>query len=98
MNKIDCLAVRALLAMAIAVSFAVAAIRDRQVPAAGSRGYRVLVTNERSGTLSVIDGATRKVVATVPLGKRPRGLKVSPDRQAAVRGAERFAHRGSGCR
>jgi YVTN family beta-propeller protein len=41
--------------------------------------YRVLVTNERSGTLSVIDGASRKVTATVALGKRPRGLKSSPD-------------------
>jgi YVTN family beta-propeller protein len=41
--------------------------------------YRVLVTNERGGTLSVIDGASRKVIATVPLGKRPRGLKTSPD-------------------
>ena len=41
--------------------------------------YRVLVTNERAGTLSVIDGTTRKVVATVPLGKRPRGLKSSQD-------------------
>lgn len=44
-------------------------------------GYRVLVTNERSGTLSVIDGATRRVTHTVPLGKRPRGLKLSPDRK-----------------
>jgi len=41
--------------------------------------YRVLVTNERSGTLTVIDGRTRAVVATVPLGKRPRGMKTSPD-------------------
>lgn len=41
--------------------------------------YRVLVTNERSGDLTVIDGPTREVVATVALGKRPRGLKVSPD-------------------
>src|SRR5690606_39229664 len=41
--------------------------------------YRVLVTNERSGDLSVIDGATREVLATLPLGKRPRGLKISPD-------------------
>jgi YVTN family beta-propeller protein len=41
--------------------------------------YRVLVTNERGGTLSVIDGASRKIVATVQLGKRPRGLKTSPD-------------------
>ncbi len=43
--------------------------------------YRVLVTNERSGGLSVIDGGTRKLIATVPLGKRPRGMKVSPDRK-----------------
>lgn len=41
--------------------------------------YRVLVTNERSGTLSVIDGESREVLATLPLGKRPRGLKISPD-------------------
>jgi YVTN family beta-propeller protein len=46
-------------------------------PAAAS--YRILVTNERSGTLSVIDGASRTLIATVPLGKRPRGLKLSPD-------------------
>lgn len=48
---------------------------------AAAPGYRVFVTNERSGTLSVIDGATRKVTVTVPLGKRPRGLKASPDRK-----------------
>src|SRR6185369_16483369 len=42
-------------------------------------GFRVLVTNERGGTLTVIDGLTRKVINTVPLGKRPRGLKLSPD-------------------
>jgi YVTN family beta-propeller protein len=27
----------------------------------------------------VIDGGTNQVVATIPLGKRPRGIKVSPD-------------------
>ena len=42
-------------------------------------GYRVYVTNERSGDLSVIDPATRQVIATVPLGKRPRGIHASPD-------------------
>ena len=54
-----------------------------QVPglASAPQGYRVLVTNERSGTLSVIDGVARRVTSTVPLGKRPRGLKVSPDRR-----------------
>src|SRR5689334_7622991 len=41
--------------------------------------YDVYVTNETSGDLTVINGATHKVVATIPLGKRPRGIKVSPD-------------------
>src|SRR5262245_13373923 len=40
---------------------------------------RVYVTNESSGDITVIDPATRAVVATVKVGKRPRGLKVSPD-------------------
>lgn len=40
---------------------------------------RVYVTNEISGDLSVIDVATRRLVGTIPLGKRPRGVRVSPD-------------------
>ncbi len=47
--------------------------------AAASSGPRLYVTNERSGDLSVIDLASKSVVATVPLGKRPRGVRVSPD-------------------
>jgi YVTN family beta-propeller protein len=39
----------------------------------------VFVTNEASGDLTVIDAATRAVIATAPLGKRPRGIQVSPD-------------------
>ncbi len=42
--------------------------------------YLVYVTNERSGDLTVIAGGTHEVIATYPLGKRPRGIKVSPDR------------------
>ena len=41
--------------------------------------YHVYVTNEVGGDLTVIHGGTNQVVATVPLGKRPRGIKVSPD-------------------
>jgi YVTN family beta-propeller protein len=41
--------------------------------------YNVYVTNEQSGDLTVIDGATNAVTATIPLGKRPRGVRVSPD-------------------
>ena len=32
------------------------------------------VTNEQSGDLSIIDVATKEVVGTVKLGKRPRGI------------------------
>src|SRR5213595_789062 len=46
---------------------------------AESTSYLVFVSNERSGDVSVIDGATDAVVATVPVGKRPRGIHVTPD-------------------
>ena len=48
-------------------------------PAPGA--YRIYVTNEVSGDLSVIDSSTNSVIATVPLGKRPRGIHASPDRK-----------------
>jgi YVTN family beta-propeller protein len=47
--------------------------------ALNSSAPRIYVTNEVSGDLSVIDSASLKVVATVPLGKRPRGIHPSPD-------------------
>ena len=40
---------------------------------------KVYVTNEASGDLTVIDGERQTVIATEPLGKRPRGIKASPD-------------------
>jgi YVTN family beta-propeller protein len=45
------------------------------------KSYRVFVTNEGSGDVTVIDGRTHQVTATWPLGKRPRGLVGSPDHQ-----------------
>jgi YVTN family beta-propeller protein len=51
---------------------------DTPAPAA-STGYKVYVTNEVGGTLTVIDGTTNAVLDTIPLGKRPRGVRVSPD-------------------
>jgi YVTN family beta-propeller protein len=38
-----------------------------------------LVSNEASNDISLIDGATDVVLRSLPVGKRPRGLKVSPD-------------------
>jgi PQQ-dependent catabolism-associated beta-propeller protein len=40
---------------------------------------RLFVTNERAGTLQVIDTGTDRVIATAKLGNRPRGLALSPD-------------------
>src|SRR5689334_2549806 len=41
--------------------------------------YQVFVSNEKSGALTVINGADFKVAATIPVGKRPRGVHASPD-------------------
>src|SRR5271155_2573174 len=46
-----------------------------------STAFRIFVTNEVSGDMTVIDSATYNVIATVPLGKRPRGIHPSPDRK-----------------
>jgi len=48
---------------------------------AASSAFRLYVTNEVSGDMTVIDSATYAVLATVPLGKRPRGIHPSPDRK-----------------
>src|ERR1700719_595072 len=45
---------------------------------AASRHYDVYVSNERSGDVTVIDGTTDAVVATFPVGKRPRGIHAAP--------------------
>ena len=42
-------------------------------------GYQIFVTNERSGDVTVIDGGDFKVVGTIAVGKRPRGIHASPD-------------------
>jgi YVTN family beta-propeller protein len=60
-----------LVAVALASSIPTSAL------AAG--GYQIFVSNERSGDLTVIDGSDFKVVGTIPVGKRPRGVHVSPD-------------------
>jgi len=40
---------------------------------------RIFVTNEMSGDLSVIEPAEQREIARIRLGKRPRGLAVSPN-------------------
>jgi PQQ-dependent catabolism-associated beta-propeller protein len=47
--------------------------------ACSAYGARLYVTNERDGTLQVIDTATDRVIATARIADRPRGLTLSPD-------------------
>lgn len=41
--------------------------------------YQVFVSNERSGDLTIINSGDFSVAATLSVGKRPRGIHVSPD-------------------
>jgi YVTN family beta-propeller protein len=41
--------------------------------------FVVCVSNEKSGDVTVIDGASHKPLTTIPVGKRPRGVHPSPD-------------------
>jgi YVTN family beta-propeller protein len=52
---------------------------DRVELVGDPNGYRIYTSNEISGGLSVIDSTSLTVIATVPLGKRPRGIHASPD-------------------
>ena len=44
-----------------------------------AHAYALYVSNEDSNDISIIDAAQRRVITTVPVGKRPRGLRVAPD-------------------
>ena len=39
----------------------------------------VFISNGKDGTVSAIDTATNKVVATIPVGKRPWNMAITPD-------------------
>ena len=48
---------------------------------ASSREPLLYVSNEIPNTISVVSPRTNAVIATVPVGKRPRGMALSPDRR-----------------
>jgi YVTN family beta-propeller protein len=61
-----------------ALALLAAATASAPARAAGA-AYQIFVSNERSGEVTIIDGGDFKVVGTIPVGKRPRGIHVSPD-------------------
>jgi len=44
------------------------------VPVAEASAYKAYVSNEKSNTISVIDTTAWKVVETIKVGRRPRGI------------------------
>ena len=52
-------------------------------PAAGTTtapsGPRVYVSDETGGNVFVIDAASARVIETIPVGKRPRGIRLTHD-------------------
>lgn len=61
---------------AVWVAFSVAALCAKLALAAD---YEICVSNEKSGDITVLEGGTWKVLATIPVGKRPRGIIAAPD-------------------
>ena len=43
------------------------------------KGPLAFVSNEKDGTITVIDTATDMPVSTIQVGARPRGIRISPD-------------------
>ncbi len=45
---------------------------------------KIFVSNERDNTVTVIDSDTLKVIKSIPTGRRPRGLALTPDNKELV--------------
>ena len=51
------------------------------MPVVEAGAYTVYVSNEKANTISVIDTATWKVVETIKVGQRPRGITFTKDQR-----------------
>ncbi len=49
-----------------------------------ARASTVLVSNEKGNSITVLDGATLKLIKTVPVGQRPRGIVLSQGQAHAL--------------
>src|ERR1700748_3106314 len=50
-------------------------------PMAEAGAYTAYVSNEKGNTISVIDTAARKVIDTIKVGQRPRGIALTKDQK-----------------
>jgi YVTN family beta-propeller protein len=51
------------------------------VRAGEAEAYKAYVSNEKGNTISVIDTGERKVVGTIKVGQRPRGIALTRDQK-----------------
>jgi YVTN family beta-propeller protein len=56
----------------LGVSLALIACSPLSAQTLAGQNYQIFVSNEKSGDVTVINGSDSKVVATIPVGKRPR--------------------------
>jgi YVTN family beta-propeller protein len=54
-------------------------VAERGAPLPARGGTRVYVSDETNGRIVVIDAATHRIVRSIDVGKRPRGLRLGPD-------------------
>src|SRR5207244_2379931 len=65
----------------LVAAIAVPLILTGPVVSAGAKDPLLYVSNEIPNTISVVSLRTNGVIATIPVGKRPRGMALSPDRR-----------------
>ncbi|HEY0548340.1 MAG TPA: hypothetical protein VGF13_01995, partial [Verrucomicrobiae bacterium] len=63
---------------AVGILFALCASFLTASAASDATNFLICVSNERGGTVTIVDGASERVVSTIPVGKRPRGIHASP--------------------
>src|SRR6516165_7270770 len=51
------------------------------MPVVEAGAYTAYVSNEKGNSVSVIDTATRKVIETIKVGQRPRGITFTKDQR-----------------
>jgi YVTN family beta-propeller protein len=70
---------RAWRGFAIAVAIAVVAADGKLAVQSAAAATLVWVSNEDGGDVVAVDPAAGTVVARIPVGKRPRGIRIAPD-------------------
>lgn len=67
-----------ILILLVAITEVIPAADPKSSAPAGAT-FTAYVSNERDGTISIINTATESVIKTLSVGKRPRGMALSPD-------------------